>query len=1053
MRIRRLWIDGYGCFSERGLELHDGFQVVIGPNEQGKTTVRNFICDMLYGQKQSVMQPRYNGGHDLRRPWENPEVYGGRLTYVLDDGTEIEVVRNFDDEHESVAVRDVAQDRDITGTFPVLRNREPLFADTHIGISKPVFVSTANISHMALDHLANEDALAQIRERLLALSDSGEEDGSAEAAIARLEARIAAIGLPNAHAKPLPAARARLNQLQREHEQALAAREEIARMESRRRAVATELARLQERRTVLDANLKTLSRADQLKRIEEAEALQRRLEEVTQKCFALAAARTFPTAHVGDVRRIEASRAATQAQLERSETELEATRQQIGAERDRLGAALELRLDEAPEEFEQKLLDYEAVTQRLRQKEEELAAEAKGLAEAYQTAQQQYAALPDFGRLSADPLAWLNQLATSFRISQRARNDERAKLSQLRAELHKIESALIEPERIFAGLDDFPTAVRHYERTVRLGEDALATVQAALDETKAEEQDHLDRLPGYVSMLALFVVVGLVCAGAGIYFQNPGAYIPAGLAGLGAMSYALFVFHTRRAIGKVRVRLAELRADMVLHEDEYSVSRQDMDNRIAAAGLNGIRELEAYYEDYRRRHAEWETLHNAVDEQEVRAREEEESLTHLFERLQETFQDVGETLTDESQVADASARAVARYQEYRDVKRRFVEVRQQYQEVSKKFAQCRADLKAALETERELSLEARQFLRDNGFRDESHHASALNALRAYRMRSAQLRQKRGRLEVLQEKADTLAARLESERQTLAGHDASLRTYFDEAGVDSLAAYFKRYEEAEAFREARDQRASLEEQLAALLKGRSIETWRAEFESGGPLGTVPVQSTEAIQATLATLGETEAALRNEDRELEVAIAERASGPRPLSAIEEERAAVAAQVERLEHERQATARAATIIEETARKRHAQMAPRLAERASRFFREIAGDGPREIVLTRDLAVSVRLPKLDRVNDDPEQSLSKGTLDQIYFALRLAVVQALSERGEQVPMLLDDPFANYDDTRLSRVMTLLADIGKETQVLVFTCREDVARAAESVQAPVIRL
>ncbi|MCL4219606.1 MAG: AAA family ATPase, partial [Candidatus Hydrogenedentes bacterium] len=49
MRIEKLWLDGYGRFSGKDLEVAPGFQIIVGPNEQGKSTVRNFIGDMLYG--------------------------------------------------------------------------------------------------------------------------------------------------------------------------------------------------------------------------------------------------------------------------------------------------------------------------------------------------------------------------------------------------------------------------------------------------------------------------------------------------------------------------------------------------------------------------------------------------------------------------------------------------------------------------------------------------------------------------------------------------------------------------------------------------------------------------------------------------------------------------------------------------------------------------------------------------------------------------------------------------------------------------------------------
>ena len=164
MRIRRLSVDGYGQFVHWGLELTPGFQVIFGPNEQGKTTIRAFIGDMLYGQKRSATQRLYEDANELRCPWSNPECYGGRLVYELDDGREIEVFRVFDKKNEQVQVYDRTHARDITGEFEQLRNRETLFALAHLGLSKEVFLNTATICHLTLDHLGDEEELAQIRE-------------------------------------------------------------------------------------------------------------------------------------------------------------------------------------------------------------------------------------------------------------------------------------------------------------------------------------------------------------------------------------------------------------------------------------------------------------------------------------------------------------------------------------------------------------------------------------------------------------------------------------------------------------------------------------------------------------------------------------------------------------------------------------------------------------------------------------------------------------------------------------------------------------------------
>jgi len=67
--------------------------------------------------------------------------------------------------------------------------------------------------------------------------------------------------------------------------------------------------------------------------------------------------------------------------------------------------------------------------------------------------------------------------------------------------------------------------------------------------------------------------------------------------------------------------------------------------------------------------------------------------------------------------------------------------------------------------------------------------------------------------------------------------------------------------------------------------------------------------------------------------------------------------------------------------------------------------------------------------------------------------MVQCIGETGESIPMLLDDPFPNYDDHRLGRALHLLAHVAQQNQVLLFTCREDVVRAAQTVNAPVLYL
>jgi DNA repair exonuclease SbcCD ATPase subunit len=79
-----------------------------------------------------------------------------------------------------------------------------------------------------------------------------------------------------------------------------------------------------------------------------------------------------------------------------------------------------------------------------------------------------------------------------------------------------------------------------------------------------------------------------------------------------------------------------------------------------------------------------------------------------------------------------------------------------------------------------------------------------------------------------------------------------------------------------------------------------------------------------------------------------------------------------------------------------------------------------------------------------DPEQGLSSGTLDQVYLAARLALADIVSEH-KNPPVILDDPFANYDEKRLDNAMNVLKELSANHQILLLTSHEHYDRWADS--------
>jgi uncharacterized protein YhaN len=66
----------------------------------------------------------------------------------------------------------------------------------------------------------------------------------------------------------------------------------------------------------------------------------------------------------------------------------------------------------------------------------------------------------------------------------------------------------------------------------------------------------------------------------------------------------------------------------------------------------------------------------------------------------------------------------------------------------------------------------------------------------------------------------------------------------------------------------------------------------------------------------------------------------------------------------------------------------------------------------------------------------LSDGTQEQIAVLVRLAMASMLAERGQTVPVILDDALVYCDDDRIKRMFDALSRAGKHQQVIILTCR-----------------
>lgn len=67
----------------------------------------------------------------------------------------------------------------------------------------------------------------------------------------------------------------------------------------------------------------------------------------------------------------------------------------------------------------------------------------------------------------------------------------------------------------------------------------------------------------------------------------------------------------------------------------------------------------------------------------------------------------------------------------------------------------------------------------------------------------------------------------------------------------------------------------------------------------------------------------------------------------------------------------------------------------------------------------------------------LSTGTIYQLYLALRIAILKKISNSSESVPIILDEPFAYFDNERLESALECLKKISENNQIIIFSCND----------------
>ena len=104
-------------------------------------------------------------------------------------------------------------------------------------------------------------------------------------------------------------------------------------------------------------------------------------------------------------------------------------------------------------------------------------------------------------------------------------------------------------------------------------------------------------------------------------------------------------------------------------------------------------------------------------------------------------------------------------------------------------------------------------------------------------------------------------------------------------------------------------------------------------------------------------------------------------------------------------------------------------LNQKASKILEQITGGRCTKLLADENLNLTL----FEGGRRIPVERVSRGTIEQVYFALRMAAVDMLYE--EPLPVIFDDAFACYDEKRLKSTLKWLSE--QQRQVIIFTCQK----------------
>jgi DNA repair exonuclease SbcCD ATPase subunit len=1033
MRLIRIEIEGFGVLQDMDVHFGPAMNLVVGPNEAGKSTLQEAIVTGLYGLESGDRRAALVERTDRWRPWQGGG-FGLALEFELDDGARLRIERDFD--AEAIRVVDLRNGAELTDRF----DRDPWggvqVGRQLLGISRDIYTNTACISRSEVLRL--EDA-GSIKEAITALADSAHPDRTAQKVLDRLRTeRVHRIGKPRGRGGPLHELEARLVDLRRQLDTARKARAAVDDLAQKREAVdARTEAEFSMVRT-LEAAVLTSRLEDARQRLARVIALEQAMDNERQLQQEHAAFASFPLERQQEVQELRSHVRATreaQQEFERKSADVRSQLQQLEAERGQLDSdahghetrargidAAALKEEPAVRELLTSLTVSDTQSPEVHLRAQTAAEDTRRIAERHPGLVGNNLDWParqmEFQRVYSE---WRERHTVALEARRRAGAELPPRLEQLKHDIARYKEV---PEVIKAG---------------QQAEESMRREEALAERARGRQRTFLGAMLGGLLLTALAILLAFLA------LQSNGSIVLVGAAfallGMSVLSTGIGIWVRGAAVREVDRRLRL--------KDEARVKRREI---LQPWGVRSSAELQQALVEHLQK-VRYDATRLELDRQATELEERAQVAGRAVRELVGSW-GLSQPAPTEEAVAETASEIESLAQDtlaWNAASQRAQEANRGENELDQRREKQRQQLHVLLDR---LGFDRREAV--GAARDFIASCEAARAAQQVRTRIEQLD---AQLEQLRQPGQRAAA----ERAKAEEYVGRLGVIYAAGGITqpdvegAADTWDEGVARAEAYRISTVRLTDLEAQRKAAgvddasALNQLVDELTTQIAEIGP-SVDPQRVHEVGSLPLAELerqrdqhrGAKERA-QEERARADGLLNDRLAQIGDVAAIEEEIATLEEQLQNLEAEARAYDLAIDTLEAAAKSVRRAVIPRLKSQLQDQLAPITNGRYRDVRVGDDLALQVKTQD-QRVYKDID-NLSLGTRSLIYLLERVALARIIGGNAEPPPLLLDEALVHADRRRLRAALDELGRLGRDHQIILFSKDESLAERAERAQ------